>query len=178
MALMLCRECGRQVSSLALNCPHCGAPQSAGSHPQPPPFPMPPPPLALQPQVVTVEKNKYPCLTIVGVAFLALLALGFVGAMLEDTTAKFAVTDALNDENCTQLGDYCLQVHCVVQNTGKSAGQHLVRAQLFRADGAKLAEKRQNLTLLPGASQRVTFRFPEAELDSDGHKYLCDLGGN
>jgi hypothetical protein len=29
MALIKCKECGQQVSSRALKCPHCGAPASA-----------------------------------------------------------------------------------------------------------------------------------------------------
>lgn len=31
MALMACRECGREISNLATVCPHCGAPVVAGS---------------------------------------------------------------------------------------------------------------------------------------------------
>src|SRR4051794_36715687 len=31
MALMQCEDCGRQVSTEAMVCPHCGRPQSAGS---------------------------------------------------------------------------------------------------------------------------------------------------
>ncbi len=27
MALVFCRECGKQISDLAASCPHCGAPQ-------------------------------------------------------------------------------------------------------------------------------------------------------
>lgn len=26
MALIKCKECGREISSSAINCPHCGAP--------------------------------------------------------------------------------------------------------------------------------------------------------
>lgn len=31
MALIPCPECGRQVSTLASNCPNCGCPQAAAS---------------------------------------------------------------------------------------------------------------------------------------------------
>ncbi len=31
MALTACRECGREVSTEAVNCPHCGAPRPAAA---------------------------------------------------------------------------------------------------------------------------------------------------
>jgi hypothetical protein len=39
MALISCRECGQSVSTEAVACPHCGAPQQ---RPVPPPLPAPP----------------------------------------------------------------------------------------------------------------------------------------
>ena len=43
MALMFCRECGKQVSSEAPACPHCGAPRPVL------PAPMPAPPVYYAP---------------------------------------------------------------------------------------------------------------------------------
>ena len=46
MALMYCRECGKQVSSEAYACPHCGAPHPTGMAlvvPPPPPYIQPAP---------------------------------------------------------------------------------------------------------------------------------------
>ncbi|HEU0055536.1 MAG TPA: zinc-ribbon domain-containing protein [Longimicrobium sp.] len=39
MALMYCRECGKQVSSEAQACPHCGVPYPTGVALMPPPPP-------------------------------------------------------------------------------------------------------------------------------------------
>lgn len=33
MALVACSECGKQVSTLAANCPSCGAPVAGGARP-------------------------------------------------------------------------------------------------------------------------------------------------
>ena len=42
MALISCKECGESVSTEAVACPHCGAPQQ---RPSPPPLPVQPPPI-------------------------------------------------------------------------------------------------------------------------------------
>ena len=39
MVLMYCRECGKQVSSEAPTCPHCGAPYPTGIREAPGPAP-------------------------------------------------------------------------------------------------------------------------------------------
>jgi len=83
-----------------------------------------------------------------------------------EPAANFVATDVLSDENCTVVGDYCVRVHCTYQNTGDAAGERRVRAQLLSEDQSQvIAERYSALTLLPNATQRVTFNFPEASLD-------------
>jgi TM2 domain-containing membrane protein YozV len=56
MALMYCRECGKQVSSEAYACPHCGAPHPTGmalAAPQPV-YVRPPPPATFSPGAAAV----------------------------------------------------------------------------------------------------------------------------
>lgn len=66
MALIACRECGREVSDRAAACPHCGCPVTAG-----PPVPPPVPP----PAAATVPKKKAGCGTLL-VAVFTLVAVG------------------------------------------------------------------------------------------------------
>jgi zinc-ribbon domain len=157
MSLTHCTECGQEVSDHATVCPHCGNPLHAVAAPPPP----------VQPPVVTVKKNSHPVLTIVGgltiVVVILFVILAVVGS--SKASAKFVATDILSDENCTQLTDYCINVYCTFQNQGNAAGANRVRAQLIdKASGEVRAEHYTDLTLLPNASQRVTFSFPEAEL--------------
>ena len=93
-------------------------------------------------------------------------------------TAIFVVTDTLSDEACTQLGDYCIRVHCTYQNNGDGAGEKSVGAQLLD-ENQVVAERQSSLTLLPGKSQRLYFDFPEAELGDQHHyTYKCMAGGD
>ena len=150
MALTTCPECGQQVSDHATQCPHCGHPFERSS-----------------PAVVHVEKNSHPVLTVVGGAVIVLGVLAFIGKAFERTpVARFNVTDVLSDEGCTVVGDYCVNVHCTFQNVGDTAGALRVRARLLEKSSQRvLADHATDLTLLQGASQRVTFAFAEAEID-------------
>ncbi|HBY64402.1 MAG TPA: hypothetical protein DEH78_31665 [Solibacterales bacterium] len=141
-------------------------------------------------RIVVVEKNKHPFLTFIGGAVLVLLGIGMVGAWLDKEgkggkpepppqpppEARFEIIDRLSDEQCTQLGDYCLQVHCSYQNKGDGAGEQTVAAELMNEEDARVALRSQSLTLMPGATQRVSFRFPEAELEQK-YRYRCLVGG-
>ena|SRR5579859_314889 len=60
MALIYCRECGKQISDQAATCPSCGAPVSAR------------PPAAVTPVVVTAPKSR-------SLAILLALLLGGLG---------------------------------------------------------------------------------------------------
>jgi hypothetical protein len=85
------------------------------------------------------------------------------------------ITDVLTDENCTELGDYCINVHCSYQNTGNAPGMFRVRGLLRDRDGGRVvANYYSSLTLLVGATQRVTFRMREAELDRR-YEPLCQV---
>jgi hypothetical protein len=157
MSLVHCTECGQEVSDHAATCPHCGNPLHAA----------PTAPPAVQPSVVTVKKNSHPVLTIVGGFTVVVVILVVVLAVIGSSKAspKFVATDIITDENCTQLTDYCMNVYCTFQNQGSAAGSNRVRAQLLdKSSGEVRADHYTDLTLLPNASQRVTFSFPEAEL--------------
>jgi hypothetical protein len=73
MALMYCRECGKQVSSEAPSCPHCGVPNptgnTAGVWPDPPRQQAPPPP---------APKKQPGCF---GVGCLGVIVIGIIGAI-------------------------------------------------------------------------------------------------
>ena len=58
MALIKCRECGESVSTEAIACPRCGAPQQS---PMPPPLPVQLPPL--QPKEETIFSDKVVAVT-------------------------------------------------------------------------------------------------------------------
>ena len=167
MALIDCRECGRGVSDRAGACPHCGHPTGGTA--------------ALSPAIVTVQKNSHPFLTFVGGVVVVVLVLAAIGAVMEGREeskkkARFVATDVLMDENCTQLGDYCVSVHCTYQNVGDASGAMRVRADLLRQSGGRIATHDSNLTLLPGATQRVTFNFMEATLEGESYRAQCDVG--
>jgi hypothetical protein len=173
MALRYCSGCGKEVPDNAAFCPHCGhavMPAGGASPAAAPPVAASPaaaPPVAAP---VVVQKNSHPILTAIGGIAVVLMGIGFVANLMDDSapasSARFIATDVLSDENCTQLGDYCLQVHCTYQNTGDAAGERQVRARLLAMDSdAILADHTSMLTLLPGATQRVTFAFPEANID-------------
>ncbi len=80
--------------------------------------------------------------------------------------AKFVAGESASDANCTQLTDYCINVYCTYNNAGNASGTQRVRAQLLdTASGQVRADHYTDLTLAPQESQRLTFSFPEAELD-------------
>lgn len=168
MALTRCNECGKEVSDRAPGCPHCGNPFGPAVTP------------TVEPRVIAVEKNSHPILTFIGGAAVVVGILAAIGLMDSDETAsatsplkvkapaaaaRFVVTDVLMDENCTELGDYCVSVHCTFQNSGNAAGKFRVRAKLLQKGSDRvLADHYSELTLLPAGTQRVDFTFKEAEL--------------
>jgi hypothetical protein len=167
MALTRCPECGKDVSDRAPVCPHCGNPSGPA---QP----------AVETKFVTVEKNSHPFLTFIGGAAIVVGILAVIGLMRESNdkasakplafkppapAARFAITDVLMDEGCTELGDYCITVHCTFQNAGTAPGQFRVRALLLEKGSDRvLANHYSDLTLLPAGLQRLDFTFKEAEL--------------
>lgn len=80
MALMICPECGKQVSNMAIQCPNCGYPIRQQSSPQPS-CPLPPvymPPMYAQPPL----SSAYGSPKIPGRGFaIAGLALGIIGTV-------------------------------------------------------------------------------------------------
>lgn len=166
MALTRCKECGKEVSDRAPRCPHCGNP--FGSVP------------TSGGQTTVIEKNSHPILTFIGAASVIVGVLAVIGLMrgsdeaaaaktplprVPAPAAKFVVTDVLMDENCTELGDYCITVHCTFQNSGDAAGMFRVRAKLLQKGSDRvLANRYSDLTLLPAGTQRLDFNFKEAEL--------------
>lgn len=181
MPLIACAACGRQISDQAEACIQCGQPmgRNSGSFSRDREGTLPG-------GRTTAALRVVLRLILVGIGCIALL---FIGALIvgmvrginppsSDShgpapTAVFQVSDQLSDENCTQLGDYCIRVHCSFINSGKGPGEQRVSAQLL--DGSTLvSEKYSSLTLLAGASQRVDFDFPEAELDGQhDYRYRC-----
>jgi zinc ribbon protein len=186
MSLIQCSECGKNLSDRAAACPNCGQPSHA--------VPIP--------AVVSVEKNSHPILTFIGGAVVVVGGLAIVGAVMEERegqgpaaapkvvatqismpapavpppAARFIVTDVLMDENCTEIGDYCVNVHCTYQNVGNAAGARRVSADLEKGNGNSVAVHDSNLTLLTGATQRVTFNFKEAILDDSPYTAVCRAG--
>ena len=157
MSIMYCSECGKEVSDRAAACPHCGNPlQGMEQMPIAPAAP---------------GKKSHPVLIFLGVAAVAvvlLVILGIVVLLANKPAAKaqFVATDNVTDENCTQLTDYCINVNCTFQNQGQAAGVRRVRAQLIDKSTQEVrADHDSDLTLLPNATQRLTFSFPEAEID-------------
>lgn len=91
MALIKCFECGKEISSMAANCPNCGAPIRAQSTPPPAPASAPLPPSApgqgyvdkhLLPGEVVVYRTKLHWSRFIGHSVLALLFLGAAIASL------------------------------------------------------------------------------------------------
>ncbi len=167
MALQFCMECGKQISDQATVCPHCGFPIQGKAAPQ----------QQGQSPVVTVKKNSHPVLTFIGAAALVVVIL--IGALVLyavlHKAPKFAITGSSSDAACTQLTDYCITVYCDYQNVGNGAGTKTVRAQLLdKNTQAVRADHFTSLTLSPQESQRMTFTFPEAELDWEV-SYVCQV---
>lgn len=78
MALVNCRECLKQISSLAVTCPHCGAPGLAASNQHATPTRAPAPtPAAMRPSPRPAKPMSEKQLFTIGAAFVALLALGY-----------------------------------------------------------------------------------------------------
>jgi zinc ribbon protein len=168
MPLIHCQACGKQVSDQAVSCPQCGHPIASSPALSRPPAP---------PRRTWVK-------VIGGLAVLGIVILVVANIPgkkeapppAPPPAAIFVVTDTRSDESCTQLGDYCIKVYCNYQNNGDGPGEKTVSAQLLDED--KVVARRTNqLTLLPGRSQRLEFSFPEAELGDQHHyTYKCGLG--
>jgi hypothetical protein len=169
MALIDCTGCGRSVSEHAAACPACGHPGGA-AHLTP-----------------VVTKNSHPILTFLGGVVMVIFVLGAIGKFLDSReqnrdaakpgpAARFTVADVLLGEDCMQLGDYCVTVHCTVHNDGDAAGARQVVATLRTESGNNIGVHRSSLTLLPGATQRIDFNFSEASLDDGGsYRARCDV---
>lgn len=71
MALQPCRECARQVSTLAITCPHCGVPDPAQA-PAPAPAPAQPAPGLGETKLSTAQSA-----TIIVLVIMAIVAKGF-----------------------------------------------------------------------------------------------------
>jgi hypothetical protein len=157
MELQFCTECGKEVSTRAAACPHCGHPaEDAIVHQR------------LEPPVVIVKKNSHPVLTVVGIIALALAVLLGAAILIAvlHKESKFVARDGTSDDACTQWNDYCINVYCTFQNVGNAAGQERVRVQLLDTVTRNVrADHYNDLTLAPQESQRLKFTFPEAELD-------------
>jgi hypothetical protein len=144
--------------------------------------------MAVASNPVVVTKNSHPVLTFLGGAVVVAVVLAAIGNAVESregaakggpkrvaAAARFVVADVLMDENCTQLGDYCVNAHCTFQNVGNLAGAKRVRAELVTESGGHVATQHSTLTLLPGATQRVTFNFMEATLDGESYRVKCNV---
>ena len=96
MALVRCRECGREISDQAPACPGCGAPlHVAGGVPAawvtPPPPPQPSPPAAaaaMPPLPPPVAKKKSGCAVIVALGLGALVLLVLLGQCVSEEAAR------------------------------------------------------------------------------------------
>jgi uncharacterized membrane protein YvbJ len=178
MPLISCEACGNEISDQASSCPRCGHPV-LGLRVNPPV------PVMLRSHSFLAKAAKRTAWVLAcGVACIVILLLA--GSVLTKSSGEsasrqpagsaiFQVSDTLADEGCTQLGDYCIRVHCTYVNNGQAAGEKLVAAELD--DGQEVvATRRSNLTLLPAGSQRVDFDFPEAELAGEHHyRYSCSV---
>jgi hypothetical protein len=83
MALIKCRECNESVSTEAVACPHCGAPQQ---RPAPPPLPMPPL-LPVQPQEYRIYLDN-----VVAVTTLRMVIGGTTYALRNITSVSMTYT--------------------------------------------------------------------------------------
>ena len=171
MALMFCTACGKEISDAAPSCPHCGhAPRGVGS---------------------SGGRMVKWLLVFAGGAALCFGVLATIGTLYAKpkppeivdgsggtppalppkpvAAAKFIVMEhSQRDDECTELGDYCIRVHCTFYNDGDAAGLRAIGAQLV--DGSEsVAVRESTLTLLPDSRQQLFFDFKEAELEGDHH---------
>ncbi|WP_419806294.1 zinc ribbon domain-containing protein [Terriglobus sp.] len=172
MALMFCPACGKEVSDTAPTCPHCGhVVRDGGSR---------------------LGRAVKWLLIFGGGAALCFAVLALIGSetsskpplvgdsgsavvKIQDPpppppAAKFVVLEhSQRDDECTEVGDYCIRVHCTFYNDGNAAGLRSIGAQLL--DGTEsVAIRESSLTLLPAGRQQLYFDFKEAELDGN-HRY-------
>jgi hypothetical protein len=176
MPLIYCEACANQISDQAFSCPRCGHPVG-GLHVNPLAK------VSRPPSFIAKGARRIAWVFACGIGCILLLLLA--GSLLTKSSAEsafrqpapsaiFEVADTLADEGCTQLGDYCIRVHCSYVNKGQVAGEKLVGAELD--DGQEvIATRRSNLTLLPAGSQRVDFDFEEAELGEHHYRYKCSV---
>jgi hypothetical protein len=158
MAIIHCVACGHEVSEQAASCPNCGQP------------------IARKSGVGTTFKVIGIVATILVIIIVIGIAVGHNSSSASTTPppppkpAPFQVSaQSSRDDECTQLGDYCVRVHCTYLNAGAIAADETAGAQFFD-HGRSIAVRQGTLTLLPGATKEVYFDFPEAELE-DGHAY-------
>lgn len=89
MALILCEECGKEISDKAAFCPNCGCPIGARTN-----IPLP------EPEPKKKEKKKDSVLSILAIIFSLFIITSFVGLIL-------AIIDlALNDKSKRHLGSW------------------------------------------------------------------------
>jgi hypothetical protein len=184
MALIHCEACGKQVSGQALACPNCGHP--IGTRILPPAAPLPPATLSS----IGRRFGKF----IVGLLALviAVVVLLFLGVFIWGAAngvahsdaaaqpapappppkAEFAVSAVNSNEDCTELGDYCVRALCTYFNKGDGPGAKTVGARLLD-HGNVVGTREATLTLLPSNSQTLQFDFKEAEL-GDEHEYRVE----
>jgi hypothetical protein len=163
MAMIHCVACGHEVSEQAASCPNCGQP-------------------------IARKSGGGTALKVIGIVAAVVIAIILVIALVAGHRSSSASTTTptppppppkpapfqiaaqySRDDECTQLGDYCIRIHCTYSNAGAIAADETAGAQFFDRRQS-IAIRQGTLTLLPGASKEVYFDFPEAEL-GDGHFY-------
>jgi hypothetical protein len=166
---MFCPACGKEVSDAAPSCPHCGHRLLGGiSHG-----------VRVVKWLLIFGGGAVLCVALLAVIGFALssppakVADGGGGAGSNQTpppSAKFIVMEhSQRDDECTELGDYCIRVHCTFYNSGNAPGERSIGAQLLGGTDS-VAVRESTLTLLPDGRQQLFFDFKEAELDG-AHRY-------
>jgi len=88
---------------------------------------------------------------------------------------QFKVVSSDGNDSCATLGDYCLQITCVVKNDSPLPGQAVVDLQLLDAGGNIQHTHTERITLGAGDTGTVTHAFTEARLLGRESKYDCEL---
>lgn len=188
MSMIQCPECNQPVSTLAVTCPHCGAPLQPAAGPAPTPTPTPAPatptPTPTPAPAYTPPFAPEPVPAARGISWtLVILVLVIGGIVLMQRkkpneqgapaapAPKWIIDNVDATEACTVVGEYCIRVRCAITNSGTAAGIAQVAADLAE-DSVVIATRRATRSVDVAGQDTLALDFPEANLGKD-HSFRC-----
>jgi hypothetical protein len=146
MAIRACRECGKDVSTEAVNCPHCGAPNPVGT---------PSAPTSAEDTLPTPRKSyrwHWPVIAIIG-----LVIVCAVTEMAPSKGGTATTTAAKPERHAALVGKDCTLTDTALMSAGAGTARKSARAvaKNYKANRTPTLAARRTVPVTGGQQARV-----------------------